>query len=216
MLAHKNLKKAKKRQAKYTNKNRKLIDFEIGDNVYYRAHVRPSKLSEKWKPYYIIVEKTSPVNYVIQNTIDGSLIRAHVEHLRHANVEQDWNIPNINNPGRLRNRYVINPATSDDTSSNDDTIPFAQANVRHERSASSSEDDLPLFELKQRLAAQAVPSSDMESDKSDNPDSDKSAMDIDAIPVKRKIIMHKRKSSNNLDKVKYLAIKAIQELAALK
>ena len=42
-----NLKKAKKRQARYADKNAKVIDFEIGDPVYYRNNRRTNKFELK-------------------------------------------------------------------------------------------------------------------------------------------------------------------------
>ena len=39
MLVHGKLKKQKLRQAKYANKKRKMVEFKIGDPVFYRKHV---------------------------------------------------------------------------------------------------------------------------------------------------------------------------------
>ncbi len=39
-----------------------------------------------------MVEKTSPVTYVIRNQLDGVVVRVHAEHLRLAKVEE-WEIP---------------------------------------------------------------------------------------------------------------------------
>lgn len=66
LLVHKNLKQAKKRQAHYANKNAKDLKFAIGDPVYYRNHLRKSKLEMKWKPYYRIIEQTSRVTFIIK------------------------------------------------------------------------------------------------------------------------------------------------------
>ena len=60
------LKKAKKRQAKYADRGSKMIDFEVGNPVFYRNNHRKGKLDVKWKPYYRIIEKKGPVSYVIK------------------------------------------------------------------------------------------------------------------------------------------------------
>jgi len=46
-IVHRNLKKAKKKQKENTDKHRKEINFKIGDAVYYRNHLRKSKLDSK-------------------------------------------------------------------------------------------------------------------------------------------------------------------------
>ena len=56
-VVHKHLKKAKKRQAKYTNKNAKEIKFEVGNPVCFKRHRKQNKVN--WQPYYRIIEKNS-------------------------------------------------------------------------------------------------------------------------------------------------------------
>ena len=60
------LKKAKKRQAKYADKGTNMIEFKVGDPVFYKNNQRKGKLDLKWKPYYRILEKKGPVSYVIK------------------------------------------------------------------------------------------------------------------------------------------------------
>ena len=81
--------KAKKRQARYADKNAKVTDFEIGDPVYYRTNRRANKFDLKWKPFYRIIDKKGPVTYLIKNQLDGSVSKVHAEMLRLANIE-DW------------------------------------------------------------------------------------------------------------------------------
>ena len=69
------MKRAKKRQAKYADKGSKPVDFQVGDPVYYKRHQRRRKLEGKWQPYYLVVEKTSPVTYVIRNQLDGVAVK---------------------------------------------------------------------------------------------------------------------------------------------
>ena len=37
-LVHDHMKRAKKRQAKYTDRGSKPVDFQVGDPVYYKRH----------------------------------------------------------------------------------------------------------------------------------------------------------------------------------
>ncbi|CAG2214183.1 Retrovirus-related Pol polyprotein from transposon 297 [Mytilus edulis] len=57
ILVHRNLKKSKEKQKQNADKNRQEINLEIGDPVYFKNHLRKSKLDTKWKPYYRIIEK---------------------------------------------------------------------------------------------------------------------------------------------------------------
>ena len=47
MLVHKNLRQAKRRNARYANENAKDVKLEVGDSVYLKQHVRKSKLNRK-------------------------------------------------------------------------------------------------------------------------------------------------------------------------
>ena len=76
------LKRAKKRQAKYADRGTKVIDFEVGDPVFYKNNNRKGKLDVKWKPYYRIIEKKGPVSYVIKNQLDGSTRHVHAENVK--------------------------------------------------------------------------------------------------------------------------------------
>ena len=151
------LKKAKKRQAKYADRGTKVVDFEVGDPVFYRNNNRKGKLDVKWKPYYRIIEKKGPVSYVIKNQLDGSTSHVHAEMLRLAHVDE-WQIANDEQSRRLRDAaYVIPPQASesgsDTDSESDENIPLAKLakKCRHERESSSDEDDIPLMELRKRL-----------------------------------------------------------------
>ena len=63
VLVHRHLKEAKKRQAKYANKNSEYTEFQVGELVYLKQQQRKSKLEGRWCPYYRIIRKTSPVNF---------------------------------------------------------------------------------------------------------------------------------------------------------
>ncbi|ESP04171.1 hypothetical protein LOTGIDRAFT_237470 [Lottia gigantea] len=93
LQVYKNVKKAKKRQAKYANKNTKNIEFKVGDPVYYKNFLRKNKLEDRWTPYYRIVEKTSSVSYRIKSQLTGKkTTKAHAEQLRLAKIDE-WDIP---------------------------------------------------------------------------------------------------------------------------
>ncbi|CAG2216830.1 unnamed protein product [Mytilus edulis] len=99
ILVHRNLKKSKEKQKQNADKNRQEINLEIGDPVYFKNHLRKSKLDTKWKPYYRIIEKTSPVTFVLKNQLDGSVAKkVHLEHLKKAKIDE-WVIPtNLEEP----------------------------------------------------------------------------------------------------------------------
>ena len=75
-----------KRQARYADRNAKYTEFQIGDHVYVKRQ-RLSKLGGKWLPYYRILEKRTPVTYIIENTSDKSTEKVHAKHLHLANLE---------------------------------------------------------------------------------------------------------------------------------
>ena len=92
VLVHRHLKRANKRQAKYADRNSKCTDFQEGDPVYVKQQQQKSKLQGRWQPYYRSIEKTTPVSFRIKNQLDGTVTKAHAEHLRLANVDE-WDIP---------------------------------------------------------------------------------------------------------------------------
>ena len=67
MTVHNHMRKANKRQVKYADKNAKDVTFQVGDPVYLKRHQRVNKLQGKWIPCYRILEKRSPVTYIIWN-----------------------------------------------------------------------------------------------------------------------------------------------------
>ena len=156
ILVHRNLKKSKEKQKQNADKNRQEINLEIGDPVYFKNHLRKSKLDTKWKPYYRIIEKTSQVTFVFKNQLDGSVAKkVHLEHLKKAKIDE-WVIPTNLEGRQLRKpNYVVPPEDSDES---DSELPVANPRerlinrYRQERETSSDEDDIPLAELKQKIA----------------------------------------------------------------
>ena len=157
-LVHNHMKRAKKRQAKYADRGSKPVDFQVGDPVYYKRHQRRNKLEGKWQPYYRVVEKTSPVTYVIRNQLDGVAVKVHAEHLRLARVEE-WEIPtNDSKTPYRRAAYVVPPQESSEESSSSeseggDPLPKIARWYRRERDDSSEEENIPLAELAGRIKA---------------------------------------------------------------
>ncbi|XP_046368484.2 uncharacterized protein K02A2.6-like [Haliotis rufescens] len=155
VLVHKNMKKAKKdRPDMPTGAVNKI---KVGDPVYYRFHQRKSKLQNRWKPFYRVIEQTSPVTYIIRNQLDGSTTRAHAEHLRIANLD-DWEIPKDTEGRPRRKQHNVISLSSESTSDEEvqgskDPMSRITKRYRQERSDSDSENDVPLAQLAKRLSA---------------------------------------------------------------
>ena len=178
MTVHNHMRKAKKRQAKYADRNAKDVTFQIGDPVYLKRHQRANKLQGKWIPYYRILEKRSPVTYIIRNQLDGSTLKTHAEHLRLASLE--WEPPKDNKPLRKARYAMPIESSSDSESESEDEMPVARKIAKRyvkERDGSSDEDDIPLMELAHRLRQRQGQS---DSDNESQPPSDE-AMDIDYV-----------------------------------
>jgi hypothetical protein len=158
LSVYKNLKKAKREQASYAGKTAKDIKFEIGDPVFYKNFRKRSKLDVNWKPFYRIMEKKSPLTYIIKNQLDNSTVKVHAEQIRLANIN-DWSIPKADNTGRPKRNatFVVTPEKSDTDDASEipeSVLPQVAKNVRKERSNSDSEDDIPLAELQKHLRQQ--------------------------------------------------------------
>ena len=155
---HNHTKRAKKRQARYADRGSKQGDFQIGDPLYCKHHQRKNKLEGKWKPYNRVIEKTSPVKYVIRNQLDGVVVKTHAEHLRIAKIE-NWDIPpdDSSKPYRMA-AYVVPPQESSEKGSSSESeggnpLSTVTKRYRRERDGSSDEEDIPLAELAGRLQA---------------------------------------------------------------
>ena len=175
LLVHRNMKKAKRRQAKYADRNSKPNRIKIGDPVYYRLHQRKSKLQNKWKPFYRVIDQTSPVTYIIRNQLDGTTTKAHAEHLRIADIDE-WDPPKTRE-GRPKRKSAFVVPPSDSSSDEDqppekDPLKRIARRYRRERSDSENEDDIPLAELARRLKSSK--SNNQNSDSSTDMSSDES------------------------------------------
>ena len=147
MLVHKNLRQAKKRNARYANENAKDVKLDVVDSVYLRQHVRKSKLDRKLQPFYRTVYQKSPHTFVICNQLDGSIKETHVRHLRLANID-DWEITREDQERQMqRTRMLVSPDNSDSESDAEPRLAKLTKMKRRHRSGSSSEEDIPLLEL---------------------------------------------------------------------
>ena len=154
------LRKEKKRQRKYVNKNRKLVTLKVGDSVYLKRQQRRSKLENKLAPFYRVVEKLSPVTYLVKISWT-ELPKSLVEHLRLAPIG-DREIPRdeVGRPMR-KAVYLVPPSSSSsdseggqsDGSDKDRPLDRRVRRFRQERSGSSEEEDIPLAELRRRVRA---------------------------------------------------------------
>ena len=80
-MVHQHLKKAKRRQARYTDNNSQYTEFQVVDPVYLKQQHHISKLQGRHSPYYRIIEKTIPVTFCFKCQLDGTVTKAYVEHI---------------------------------------------------------------------------------------------------------------------------------------
>ena len=115
------MRKAKKRQVKYADKNAKDVEFQVGDSVYLKRHQRVNKLQGKCIPYYSPREEKSS-NIQIHKQLDGSTMKTHAEQIRLANLE--WEIPKGNkNMRKARCGIPIESSTDTDSEPEVDKDP---------------------------------------------------------------------------------------------
>ena len=160
-LVHKHLRRSKKRQAKYANKHAQNIEYNVGDPVFYKNFVVGKLEGKRWYPYYRIIKKTSPVNFVIRNQLDGTTVDVHAENIRLAHIDE-WPLPEADTERPVRRTAFVVPPTDSSSDSNDEssgeespTDKIAKRN-RGERTESEDEDDIPLMELSKRIKKQKI------------------------------------------------------------
>jgi hypothetical protein len=167
LLAYKHLKHSKRKHKQQFDKKAKDIKFQINDPVYYKNFQRKNKLEDRWKSHYRIMEQKGPVTYLIKNQLDNSVVQVHADQIRLANITE-WpeRKPVTGYPKRKAN-YVVAP---DDSSSsydesdasdaersnhnNSGLLPQSTNRVRQVREDSSSEDYIPLAQLRKHLREQ--------------------------------------------------------------
>merc|ERR1711951_89853 len=77
-----NVRKSQQKNIFYHDRKAKNINYQVGDHVYYKNFNRTTKLDKKWLPYYIILEKHSPVSFIIKHQLDNTTKKAHAAQLR--------------------------------------------------------------------------------------------------------------------------------------
>ena len=105
------------------NKDRETPEFQIGEPVLYRypgtlaggnkEGLQSKKLRGTFLPYWRILERKSPVNYVIYNEINGKTRRVHSRNLVRATLENTWfnrNSEYVPLPARKKKVKWIKPA----------------------------------------------------------------------------------------------------------
>ena len=74
-----------------------IQDFDVGDAVfYYDKTVKTNecqKFALRWKPFYRIVQRVTPVSYKIADITTGREKIVHSENLRPAEPEHTWDVP---------------------------------------------------------------------------------------------------------------------------
>lgn len=92
----KNMSEARERNKHNYDKRAVDRQFEPGDAVYlYDATVKSGstkKLTSPWRPFYRIIEQTSPVNYRIKSQPTGKTKIVHVNMLKAAHPDETWDI----------------------------------------------------------------------------------------------------------------------------
>ena len=140
------------------------MEFKVGSPVYYKNFRRTSKFAPKFIPYYRIIEQKGPVTFIIKSQLDSTTTKATADQLRLANL--DW--------GELRQGNIYNPKgrpfrkvqlamppeqSSSDSETSDSKRELQRGKekfIRHCRmmqSSSEDEENIPLYELKERFQA---------------------------------------------------------------
>jgi hypothetical protein len=171
-MAQRILKRSKKRQAKYANKNAVDVELKVGDPVYYKNNQRQSKLQSKWKPFYRIVEQISPLTFKIKNQLGGKVTKAHKELLQLAKIDE-WDIPK-NELGRpLRKAaYVVPPESESNSDESDNETPENNKmlhDANHERDTENEFNDSMVNSDNGSLVSDKLSETEMDSDEENIP-----------------------------------------------
>ena len=80
-MVHQYLQRAKRRQARYIDKNNHYTEFQVGDPVYLKQQQCKSQLQGRWYPDYRIIEKATPNTFGLKNHLYGTITKTQAEHL---------------------------------------------------------------------------------------------------------------------------------------
>ena len=235
---HKNLRKAKKRQAKYANKNvKENQELKVGDPVFLKQNRRQNKLQSRWIPYYRVVKVTGPSNYELRSYLDGRIIKAHRNNILRAKIDE-WSVP-TNKEGRPMRKaaYVVPPSGSESESDSELEPPpvkrrlVRKADKTHEQSrqvrsemysdSDNPDDDIPLREIQKSLRREKLKLSDNDPEVTSENNEEKMEVDEIHLPPKLPVVQEKQNistkassleaSSDQSEKIRNL-LKAVADL----
>ena len=139
-MVHQHLRKAKKSQPKYDNRNSEYTEFQVGDSVYCNQQQQKSKLQDRW----------CHCCHILYQKLDGTITKTHVEHIRFTNLD-DCELPKDKKGRHLcKTRYVGPMSSSSSDAEYCDTKPPLSKMVKKsmKQSETSSEEDVtPLREF---------------------------------------------------------------------
>ena len=156
LTVYKHIKQAKRRQAKYADRQSHDKDFKVGDTIFYKNYNKATKLQSNWRYFFRIIEKKGPVSFIIKDQLSDRTIKAHADQIHLAPVDE-WEIPKDKLGRNLRKtNYVVPPEASESSNSEPEsshTTPIQKIvkRKRQERDTSDEEDDIHLMELAKRL-----------------------------------------------------------------
>ena len=74
LTVYKHIKQAKRRQAKYADRQSHDKDFKVGDAIFYKNYNKATELQSNWRPFFRIIEKKGPVSFIIKDQLSGRTI----------------------------------------------------------------------------------------------------------------------------------------------
>lgn len=144
-LVRNNLKKAGKRQKERSNITSNDVDFNVGDLVYYRNDHKRNKLEMSWGLYYVIIEKTRPISYKVNDLLTISVVKAQAENLSAGNIEE-WIIHTVNRLLWMETLAVPVLSEESKNDSGNEGKTYLKNKWRRQWNDSEDEPDIPMME----------------------------------------------------------------------
>ena len=89
-----NLRDSQARNQAHREPGAELPTFSVGDKVFYAKLATDPGLSRKlahhWQPYFRVLERRSPVNYLIKHLPTNTVKLVHASHLRQVPCDVEW------------------------------------------------------------------------------------------------------------------------------
>ena len=150
-VVRRNVTQARERMKRNHDSRARDIRFEVGDPVYLHNATRQHKTDVRWKPYYRIIQRLTPVNFLIRDQVTGTTEKVHSDRLRLANL--DWVLPPSDDSQRPRRHaaWAAGPEPPNEGGDGGEPPPGDDG------SGFSSEDEIPLAQLYGRERADEVP-----------------------------------------------------------